>query len=323
MELRHGMCVFVLVLSLLSLGHCSPKSIESRPPDREPPAEREMERPRVDLEKLESAYGEGIDLQKRGEYRQADSVLTGLIARVDSLTAGRRSGTSLSRSLSHLRSKAAFFREAARTSAESERREDELKLRRSEIERSPLWVSEERASVRESPDPNSAVVAILGEGDMVFRAGGDEQWFRVRIPVDSLSRDPVSTLEALEARYVSGWVPASFVSGRAVPKPTPEELRERASRREAEAAAARDRLRREEYLRSHPDQPAEVRDAILAGEVTLGMSTEMVGASLGEPEDVRRTISAAGAREQWTYPTKAGTLRSLYFENGVLTAYEE
>lgn len=312
-----------LLLVLLAASHCSRTAVENRSPEAGPPRDRGAARSRAGLEELETAYVEGIGFQNRGAYGQADTLFTVLIARIDSLFAGPRLGTSVSRSLSHLRSKAAFFRNAARISAERKRREEELNLRRAEIEDLPLWITEEGADIRRDRDPASAVVTTLSEGDVVYRAGGGDDWVEVRIPVDSLSLDSVSTLETLEARYLSGWVPEALVSEEPIPKLTSDQLRERASRREVEAAASRIRSRREEYVRSHPDQPADFLDAILAGEVALGMSMEMVGASLGPPGDVKKTISAAGTIERWTYVTVEGALRSLTFDDGVLTVYEE
>jgi hypothetical protein len=44
----------------------------------------------------------------------------------------------------------------------------------------------------------------------------------------------------------------------------------------------------------------------------------MATISLGSPNKVNRTVGAWGAREQWVYETIY-----LYFENGVLTSYQD
>jgi len=50
----------------------------------------------------------------------------------------------------------------------------------------------------------------------------------------------------------------------------------------------------------------------------IGMNKEMATISLGSPNKVNRTVGAWGVREQWVYETIY-----LYFENGVLTSYQD
>ena len=39
----------------------------------------------------------------------------------------------------------------------------------------------------------------------------------------------------------------------------------------------------------------------------------------GEPEDINKTTTAYGTREQWVYPG----YRYIYFENGIVTSIQE
>jgi hypothetical protein len=50
----------------------------------------------------------------------------------------------------------------------------------------------------------------------------------------------------------------------------------------------------------------------------LGMTKEMVVKGRGKPERINRTVSRWGVSEQWVY----GSLY-LYFEDGVLTSYQD
>ena len=53
-------------------------------------------------------------------------------------------------------------------------------------------------------------------------------------------------------------------------------------------------------------------------EIWVGMTSQMARDSWGEPDNINRTGNANGVREQWVY--KPGSY--LYFENGVLTAWQ-
>ncbi|MFT4669139.1 MAG: hypothetical protein ACI9M9_000063 [Flavobacteriaceae bacterium] len=53
------------------------------------------------------------------------------------------------------------------------------------------------------------------------------------------------------------------------------------------------------------------------GKYWIGMTEEMVRFSLGNPKDINRSTGSYGVHEQWVYSN-----RNLYFENGVLTSYQ-
>jgi hypothetical protein len=55
------------------------------------------------------------------------------------------------------------------------------------------------------------------------------------------------------------------------------------------------------------------------GNFWIGMNKEMATISLGSPKDINRTVGKWGVNEQWVYN---GGLY-LYFENGVLTSFQD
>lgn len=49
------------------------------------------------------------------------------------------------------------------------------------------------------------------------------------------------------------------------------------------------------------------------------MTNAMARESWGLPEDINRTVGAWGVHEQWIYPGNV----YLYFENGILTSWQD
>ncbi len=62
----------------------------------------------------------------------------------------------------------------------------------------------------------------------------------------------------------------------------------------------------------------EDRQRVIEGKIWVGASSEIVTASWGPPEDVNRTTTAAGTREQWVY----GIGTYVYLEDGRVTAIQ-
>ena len=76
--------------------------------------------------------------------------------------------------------------------------------------------------------------------------------------------------------------------------------------------------RRESYVRGHSEIGADVRSAVLRGRLVMGMTRDGVYASWGPPGDVNRSVGSWGVHEQWVYGSSY-----LYFENGVLTGWQD
>ncbi len=83
--------------------------------------------------------------------------------------------------------------------------------------------------------------------------------------------------------------------------------------------------RRENYVAEHADLDEGTINAILGGIFFRGMKSEEVRASLGDPLSINRSVGEWGVHEQWVYGSTNPyiTARSyLYFENGILTSYQ-
>ncbi|MFN8153784.1 MAG: hypothetical protein U0Y08_05790 [Bacteroidia bacterium] len=65
---------------------------------------------------------------------------------------------------------------------------------------------------------------------------------------------------------------------------------------------------------------AQVYYRLEKGEYWIGMSDELAIISLGYPAKKNRTVGSWGVHEQWIY--EKGNRLYLYFENGILTSYQ-
>lgn len=93
-----------------------------------------------------------------------------------------------------------------------------------------------------------------------------------------------------------------------------------AAKAKAEAAAKQAAIERENYRKSIINRYGEqVGNAILSGNVLIGMTSTQCREAWGSPKTINRTTSRYGVREQWVY---AGS-RYLYFENGILTTIQD
>ena len=61
-----------------------------------------------------------------------------------------------------------------------------------------------------------------------------------------------------------------------------------------------------------------VVEAVASSRVIIGMNSEMVLASWGEPENINKTLVASGETQQWVY----GISTYVYFDRGVVSAVQ-
>ncbi len=80
-------------------------------------------------------------------------------------------------------------------------------------------------------------------------------------------------------------------------------------------------LYRKEIVDRHPEWSEDIKQAILRGGVVIGMTKEQARAAWGEPTHVNTTVTQSVVNEQWVY-NMIGVLSFLYFENGILTSYQ-
>lgn len=73
-----------------------------------------------------------------------------------------------------------------------------------------------------------------------------------------------------------------------------------------------------EFFNTHSEISKQIRDCILENKIIVGMTKDDVVASWGKPEDIHRTVGSWGLNEQWVYSN-----RYLYFENGILTSWQD
>jgi hypothetical protein len=66
-------------------------------------------------------------------------------------------------------------------------------------------------------------------------------------------------------------------------------------------------------------QPRDTQQMINSKEIKLGMTKEQVLLSWGKPDRINRDVGRWGANEQWCYGSKT----YLYFENGILTSFQD
>lgn len=97
---------------------------------------------------------------------------------------------------------------------------------------------------------------------------------------------------------------------------SPEErVKAVATTAKAECKGAGDRAQR--LAKAHPDwKPAGVA-LVACHEYSVGMTSDMLRASLGSPERVNTTQTAGSAHEQWVYGNDF-----IYVDDGVVTSYQ-
>ena len=76
--------------------------------------------------------------------------------------------------------------------------------------------------------------------------------------------------------------------------------------------------RREEYVKSHPDLDEKKREAILEGDVLIGMEEDEVEASWGIPDRKGWIVIDGRSMKLWSYGTVG-----LTFEAGILTGFRD
>jgi hypothetical protein len=80
------------------------------------------------------------------------------------------------------------------------------------------------------------------------------------------------------------------------------------------------------YFRKHfPTWTDTQCEMVTARKIVLGMTTELARASWGQPTDINRSVGSWGVHEQWVYrpALSSGSSTYLYFENGILTSWQD
>lgn len=180
-----------------------------------------------------------------------------------------------------------------------------------EIESREAWVKSITANIRVSPSTDSTIIDNLERGSIVFIQEEREGWYRILYngPIFDFGSSDYEDIayivnsyedpSDLVSAYREGWVQEGFVSDITIEKLSAGERR------------------RLVYVNEHPDLLPIIKDAILNGEIIIGMSRDMVIASWGNADEVNRSRSAFDIHEEWIYGDTY-----LYFENGILNAWQ-
>ena len=72
---------------------------------------------------------------------------------------------------------------------------------------------------------------------------------------------------------------------------------------------------------THPDWERDACESIVRGDLFVGMTEEMVLASLGEPRSVEIPDDENPSYEEWSYYTACYGREVLYVEEGILTGW--
>lgn len=67
------------------------------------------------------------------------------------------------------------------------------------------------------------------------------------------------------------------------------------------------------------EEESEKKKLINSGRIKLGMTKEEVKQAWGEPRKINRNVGSYGVHEQWVYSSG----KYLYFENGILTSWQD
>jgi len=92
--------------------------------------------------------------------------------------------------------------------------------------------------------------------------------------------------------------------------------RERRRLEQERLRQAEERRRREITAKPWPD---DIKQAVVARKVKIGMTAEQARMSWGTPERINETLTRSGTQVQWIY----GSNQYLYFENGRLTTIQQ
>lgn len=71
------------------------------------------------------------------------------------------------------------------------------------------------------------------------------------------------------------------------------------------------------------DWPENIKNAVAEHKIVLGMTKEQVIMAWDEPDDINKTVTTQGTREQWVYGDWSRSKpKFLYFDNGILTGWQ-
>lgn len=154
--------------------------------------------------------------------------------------------------------------------------------------------------IREKPSVNSKIIEILLFNDLVVVKEENENWLYIEF------------WNSYSGRKFFGWIPKKGISKEPF-----------VAENEYDFYAELEH-RRKKYINDHPRIPIKIKNAILKGEITIGMTDEQVLVSWGRPYEKNRNVSQQGIFEQWKFGSiSRRSLCYLYFQNGKLVSWQD
>ncbi len=180
-----------------------------------------------------------------------------------------------------------------------------------EIESEKGWVKSMLMNVRTTPSLSSLIKDYLERGSEIFIQEEVDDWYRIRYdgPVIDYGASSYTDIAAivnsykdysdLVSAYNEGWARKSDIADKQT------------------EMFSDDEKRRWIFVKENPDMPGIIQQAIMSGEIIIGMSRDMVIASWGTPDEIASSRSTFDDHEQWIYGDTY-----IYFENGILNAWQ-
>jgi len=168
------------------------------------------------------------------------------------------------------------------------------------IEVKTKWINEFKVKVMQDPTNKSYETDQLYRGIEIYLQVEQNGWCYI------LYDDPIHVNHRFDdensfaSSYKNGWIKKPILSDVYV------------------SSMSESEIRRQQFILDNPGLSKKYKDAILNSAVMLKMTEEMVIASIGLPNDINRTVGSWGVHEQWVYYTMY-----LYFENGILTSWQD
>jgi hypothetical protein len=164
-----------------------------------------------------------------------------------------------------------------------------LQERKLEFDTKTRWISVAFCAVRQQPDTSAKFMGELNQGAKVLMHEQDGSWIRI----SDFSNPDLDNM----------WVAINNLSNHPIDPLSWEDLK------------------KEEYIRAHPDLEEKYRTAIRASKVILGMDREMTKASLGSPERMV-TINDEGDDEKEVWFYRKPQLRIDFSGGKAISTYE-
>ena len=175
-----------------------------------------------------------------------------------------------------------------------------LRQKQDSIEANTKWLDEFRVLVFSESSKESLPFDILYIGAKIYLQKIENTWCNILYDNPELVKHRFDDEKSFEKSYIAGWIQNPKFNDSFVP------------------TLSKSEIRRQEFILDNPKLKKKFKDAISEGSVILGMTKAMVTASVGYPDDINRTVGSWGVHEQWIYSSYY-----LYFENGVLTSWQD